>query len=59
MKKLIKPNASMEDYSNELIQALCEYNGCNKNCAANCGSYGGTWCTGVNSDTSQDDDILF
>ena len=54
MKKLIKPNANMEDYSNELIQALCEYDGC----SANCKVYY-LFCTGINSDTSKDDDILF
>ena len=55
MKKLIKPNASMEDYSNELIQALCEYDGCNGNCRTD--TFWG--CTSVRVDAPKDDDILF
>ena len=55
MKKLIKPIATMEDYSNEMIQALCEYDGCSDNCRTDT-IFG---CTSVHSDNSEDEDILF
>ena len=56
MKKLIKPIATMEDYSNEMIQALCEFNGCPDNCIVDCPILG---CGSVHGDSSQDEDILF
>ena len=55
MKKSIKPFATMEDYSDEMIQALCEYDGCSDNCRTDT-----IWgCTSVHSEDSQDNDILF
>ena len=55
MKKLIKPTVSMEDYSNELIQALCEYDGCKDNCRTD--AFWG--CSSIHKDDTKDDDILF
>ena len=55
MKKLIKPTVSMEDYSNELIQALCEYECCKGNCRTD--TFWG--CSSILKDDTKDDDILF
>ena len=60
MKKLVKPKVSVENITNEMIEALCEYEGCgggpdNGNCRER-GWLGG--CSSVNEDES-DDTILF
>ena len=54
MEKLIKPQQAMENLTDDVIEALCEFDGCGSNCRILIlGS-----CYSVN-DAESDDDILF
>lgn len=57
MKKLVKPSKSIEDYSNQIVEALCDYDGCGGNCREDGGVFC-AYCKSVNSDENEDD-ILF
>ena len=56
MEKLIKPVMSIEDYSDEMVEALCEHDGCNGNCR--CDNIDCTACKSISS-VNIDEDILF
>jgi hypothetical protein len=59
MEKLIKPKSSIEDVSDEVVNALCEYDGCSGNCRDYDYCRGvGTSCSSI-SEVESDDDILF
>lgn len=54
MKKLIKPLVSVEDYTDEVVHAFCEYDGCSGNCRLDTI----VGCASVN-EVEADDEILF
>jgi len=57
MKKLIKPVMTIEDHPEEVVQALCENDGCGSNCK--CDNVGDcVACESVRK-VDIDDDILF
>lgn len=65
MKKLIKPKNSIENLSEEVIEAFCDHGiGCPSNCQDYCsvvaGEYGTSYdkCVSIHS-ADLDDDILF
>ena len=60
MNKLIKPKYSIENLSDEVIEAFCDHDNCGGNCKSNCDDNWG--CTGDCSSVGSvepDDDILF
>jgi len=57
MKKLIKPVMTIEDHSEEVVQALCENDGCNSNCK--CDSIDRCAACKSISSVEIDEDILF
>ena len=54
MKKLIKPQKSVDNLTEGVIEAFCEYDGCSSNCRIDtilgCASVG---------DAESDEDLLF
>jgi len=54
MKKLVKPKASIESLSDEVVQAFCELG---NNCSSKCVVDEDGWCLRV-KDVELDDDIL-
>lgn len=57
MKKLIKPLMSVEDYTDEVVQAFCDHDNCSGNCKDyNMGCSGA--CRSI-GDVELDEDILF
>ena len=55
MKKLVKPEKSIEELGDALIEAFCDYDGCSPNCKLDTIAS----CLSVGSDDSSDDDIIF
>lgn len=55
MKKLVKPLVSIEDYTDEIVQAFCEFEGCNGLCKEH---YIWGACISINQ-VEIDEDILF
>jgi hypothetical protein len=59
MEKLIKPKSSIEDVSEEVVNALCEHDGCSSNCKDyHYSSSEGTSCGSI-SKVESEDEILF